>query len=91
MPKRWLVKKRWLVELEATTQTRIYAWAAAIREMCMLVCTRGPNNVGKNFVVILYSHKIFLYIFFVRKYFYNALKKSELRYIHVIGTCTIYM
>ena len=51
--------------MEATTYTRIYAWAAAIGEVHMLVCSRGPTNIRKNFVVILYSRKIFLYIFFV--------------------------
>jgi len=36
-------------------------WAAAIREV--LVCSTEPTNVGKIFVVKLYSHKIFSKIF----------------------------
>ena len=41
--KRWLVKRRWLVVLEAITDI----WAAAIGDM--LVCSKDPTNVGKNF------------------------------------------
>ena len=52
--------------------TRI--WAAAIREV--LVCNREPTNVGKYFVVKLYSCKISSYIFCVRKYFYNENKNK---------------
>ena len=48
-------------------------WAAAIGEV--LVCSRKPTNV-ENFVVKLYSRKIFLYIVFVRKYFYNKIKAN---------------
>ena len=51
-------------------------WAAAIGKM--MVCSREPTNVGKIFIVKLYSRKIFLYVFGVQKYFYN--EKSELRY-----------
>ena len=40
-------------------------WAAAIREV--LVCSRELTNVGKYFVVKLYSHKIFSYVFCVRR------------------------
>ena len=47
-------------------------WATAIGEV--LVCSREPTNVGENFVVKLYSCKIFSYILFVRKYFYNEIK-----------------
>ena len=36
MPKRWLVKRRWLVVLEATTKTRIY----------------GQQQLGKNWCVV---------------------------------------
>ena len=57
MPKRWLVKRRWLVVLEATRYTRIYG-EAAIGEV--LVCSREPTNVGKIFVVKLYSLNIFV-------------------------------
>ena len=49
-------------------------WAAAIREV--LVCSQEPTNVGKIFVVELYSHKIFSYVFCVRKYFYNENKAN---------------
>ena len=41
VPERWLVKKRWLVVLEATR----YTWAAAIGEV--LVCSREPTNTEK--------------------------------------------
>ena len=64
MPKRWLVKRRLLVVLEATTYT---IWAAAIQEV--LVCSTEPTNGGKIFIVKLYSRKIFSYVFCVRKYF----------------------
>ena len=47
-------------------------WAAAIREM--LVCSREPTNIGKFFIVKLYSRKIFSYVFCVQKYFYNKNK-----------------
>ena len=57
MPKRWLVKRRLLVVFEATMYTRIYVWAAAIREV--LVCSTEPTNVRKIFITELYSHKIF--------------------------------
>ena len=50
-------------------------WAAAIGEV--LVCSReGANQRRKFFVVKLYSRKIFLYVFCVRKYF----TKSKLWY-----------
>ena len=49
-------------------------WAAAIQEV--LVCSREPTNVGKYFVVKLYSCKIFSYVFCVRKYFYNKNKAN---------------
>ena len=39
-------------------------WAAAIRKV--LVCSTEPTNVGKFFVVKLYSLKIFLYVFCVQ-------------------------
>ena len=38
--------------------------------------------VGKNFIAKLYSRKIFLYIFCVRKYFYND-KIANLQYLLV--------
>ena len=49
-------------------------WEAAIREV--LVRGMEPTNVGKIFVVELYSRKIFLYIFRVQKYFYNENKAN---------------
>ena len=51
-------------------------WAVAIREV--LVCSMEPTNIGQVFVIELYSRKIFVYVFCVRKYFYNE-KKRELR------------
>ena len=48
-------------------------WAAAIGEV--LVCSREPTNVGKIFVVKLYSRKKISDVFCVRKYFYNEKKK----------------
>ena len=39
-------------------------WAAAIWEV--LVCNTEPTNVGKIFIVELYSREIFLYVFCVR-------------------------
>ena len=47
-------------------------WAGAIGEV--LVCRRWCVIVGKIFPVKLYSRKIFLYLFCVRKYFYNEKK-----------------
>ena len=78
MPKRWLVKRRWLV----VRGYHIYKdiWAAAIGEV--LVCSREPTNEGKIFVVKLYLRKIFSSIFCVQKYVYENIftrKKSELR------------
>ena len=49
-------------------------WEAAIREV--LVCGTEPTNIGKIFVVELYSRKMFLHIFRVRKYFYNENKAN---------------
>ena len=49
--------------------------AAATREV--LACGRWRAVVRKIFVVKLYSCKIFLYVFCVRKYFFQP-KKSEL-------------
>ena len=49
MPKRWLVKSRWLVVLEATTNTRIY------------FCNEKKANYGiyrmLNNHPVLYFHK----------------------------------
>ena len=55
----------------------MYIWAAAIGEV--LVC-REPTNEE---IFFLYSHKIFSYIFFVQKYFYNEIKANY-------GTCFIH-
>ena len=54
--------------------------AAATREV--LVCGRWRTVVGKNFVVQLYSCKIFSYVFCVRKYFCNEKKRIT------VHTCT---
>ena len=72
MPKRWLVKSRWLVVLEVTMNTE----AAATREV--LVCGRWRAVVGKIFVVKLYSCKIFSYVSVYENIF--ATRKTELRY-----------
>ena len=53
MPKKWLVKRRLFVVLEATTYTRIYG------QQQVLVCSTEPTNVRKIFVAKLYSRKIF--------------------------------
>ena len=60
-------------------------WAAAIWKV--LVCSTEPINVGKIFIVKLYSRKIFSYVFSVRKYFYNENKanySTTLFYIAVV-------
>ena len=49
-------------------------WVAAIWEV--LVCSTEPTNVGTIFVIKLYSHKIFSYVFCVRKYFYDENKAN---------------
>ena len=56
-------EKRWLVVLEATTNTRIYGQQQLGKCWCVII--------GKILVVKLYSRKIFSYVFCVRKYFYN--------------------
>ena len=48
-------------------------WAAAIWEV--LVRSTEPTNVRKSFVLELYLRKIFSYVFCVRKYFYNKIKR----------------
>ena len=58
-------------------------WAAAIWEV--LVCSTEPTNVGKIFVVELYSHKIFSYVFCVRKYFYNENKANYSSFPSLLG------
>ena len=52
MPKRWLVKRRWLVVLEATTYTRIYGqqqfgkcWCVArsqptLKKLIIIICIK---------------------------------------------------
>ena len=72
MPKRWLVKRRWLVVLEATTYTRIYGQ----QRLGKYLCVAGANQRGTIFAIKLYSHKIFSYVFFVQKYFYNKIKAN---------------
>lgn len=62
-------------------------WAAAIREV--LVCSTELTNVGKIFVVKLYSRKIFSYIFCVRKYFQNENKANYDMHAYIC-TCTQY-
>ena len=58
MPKRWLVKRRWLVVLEATTYTRIYGQQQLGK--CWCVAGNQPTWLtGKKFVVKLYLCKYF--------------------------------
>ena len=47
MPKRWLVKRRWHVVLEATTYTRIYRQ----QRLGKCLCVAGANQHGTIFVV----------------------------------------
>ena len=72
MQKRWLVKRRQLVVLEATTITRIYGQ----QQLGKYWCVARSQPTRKNFVVKLYSCKIFSYIFCVRKYFCNEQKAN---------------
>ena len=72
VPKRWLVKRRWLVVLEATMYTRIYGQ----QQLGKYLCVAGANQRRTIFVVKLYLRKIFSYVFFVRKYFYNEIKAN---------------
>ena len=54
MPKRWLVKRRWLVVLEAITYVYKDIWAAALGEV--LVCSRETANTADRYAVaILYQ------------------------------------
>ena len=71
MPKRWLVKRRWLVVLEATTYTKIYGQQQFGKWWCV---ARSQPTSETFFVVKLYSRKIFPYVFCVQKYFYNENK-----------------
>ena len=61
MLKRRLVKRRWLVVLEATTYTRIHGQ----QQLGKCLCVAG-SQCGKILVVKLHSLKIFSYVFFVR-------------------------
>ena len=65
--------KRWLVVLEVTTYTRIHGQ----QQLGEFWYVAGNQPMRLNFVVKLYSRKIFSYIFCVQKRFYN--KKSELQ------------
>ena len=54
VPKRWLVKRRWLVVLEAITYVYKDIWAAALGEV--LVCSRETANTADRYAVaILYQ------------------------------------
>ena len=66
------MKRRWFVVLEATTYTRIYGKQQLGK--CLRVA--GSQPMRKNFVVKIYSRKIFSSVFFVRKYFYNEVKAN---------------
>ena len=56
--KRWLVKRRWLVVLEATRCTKIYGQ----QQLGKCLCVAGDNQHGAIFIVKLYLHKIFSHI-----------------------------
>ena len=58
--------------LEATT----YTWIYRQQRLGKCLCVAGANQHGTIFVVKLYSHKIFSYVSFVRKYFYNEIKAN---------------
>ena len=59
VPKRWLVKRRWLVVLEATRYIRIDGQ----QQLRKCLCVAGANQRGTIFVVKLYSRKIFFCTF----------------------------
>ena len=67
MPKRWLVKRRLPVVLEA-----MYTWIYGQQQFgkCWYIARSQPTSD----VVKLYLRKIFSYVFCVRKYFYNENK-----------------
>ena len=70
MQKRWLVKRRQLVVLEATTYTRIYGQ----QQLGKCWCVARSQPTRKNFRCKVYSCKIFSYVFCVRKYLCNEQK-----------------
>ena len=73
MPKRWLVKRRWLVVLEATTYTRIYGQ----QQLGKCLCVAGSQPTQKKICCkIIRSCKIFSYALFVQKYFNNKIKAN---------------
>ena len=45
MPKRWLVKRRWLVVLEANTYTRIYGQ----QQLGKFLCVAGRQPMSEKF------------------------------------------
>ena len=69
MPKRWLVKRRLLVVLEAT-----YTWIYGGQQFGKCWCVVRSQPTSENFHCKIYSSKIFSYVFCVRKYFYNENK-----------------
>ena len=71
MLKRWFVKRRWLVVLEATKYTRIHGQQQLGK--CLCVAGSQPTKI---LVVKFYSRKIFSYVFFVRNFFYNKNKAN---------------
>ena len=77
MQKRWLVKRRQLVVLEATTYTRIYGQ----QQLGKCWCVARSQPTRKNFRCKVYSCKIFSYVFCVRKYFCNEQKANYGSYI----------
>ena len=76
MPKRWLVKG---VALNCYVRGyHIYKGIRAAATGEVLACSREPTNVGKIFIVKLYSHKFFCMFSVYENIF--TMKKSELRY-----------
>ena len=75
MLKRWFVKRRWLVLLEATTYTRIYGQ----QQLGKCLCVVGNQPTRKKFVVkIIFAQNIFVR-FLCTKIFLQR-NKSELWY-----------
>ena len=58
--------------LEATMYTRI----CGQQQLGKCLCVAGSQPTRKNFRCKIYPHKIFLYVFLVRKYFHNEIKAN---------------
>ena len=74
MPKRWLVKRRWLVVLEAITYTEIYGQ----QQLRKCLCVAGSKPTWERFhCKIIFAKNIFVH-FLCTKIFLQQ-NKSELR------------